>query len=87
MQFGHWAGDVYQVIVVVDHDVNIHNYNEVVWKALCALDPELTCSFRWARGYAGPCGADTGLRIEDGNRCHAQVALGRFYAGHGRMRF
>src|SRR5205807_10341295 len=29
-----------KVLVVVDHDVDIHNYSEVVWKALCALDPE-----------------------------------------------
>ncbi|MBI3668218.1 MAG: menaquinone biosynthesis decarboxylase [Acidobacteria bacterium] len=29
-----------KVLVVVDHDVNVHNYREVVWKALCAIDPE-----------------------------------------------
>ncbi|HEV8384822.1 MAG TPA: menaquinone biosynthesis decarboxylase [Candidatus Acidoferrales bacterium] len=29
-----------KVIVVVDHDVDVHNYREVVWKALCAIDPE-----------------------------------------------
>src|SRR5205807_8869338 len=34
-----------KVIVVVDHDVDIHNYNEVVWKALCALDPERDVQF------------------------------------------
>ncbi len=34
-----------KVIVVVDHDVNIHNYNEVVWKTLCALDPERDVQF------------------------------------------
>ena len=28
-----------KVIVVVDHDVNVHNYREVVWKALCAHRP------------------------------------------------
>ena len=28
-----------KVVVVVDHDVNVHNYREVVWKALCAIDP------------------------------------------------
>jgi len=34
-----------KVIVVVDHDVDIHNYSEVVWKALCALDPERDVQF------------------------------------------
>ncbi len=29
-----------KVLVVVDHDVNVHNDREVVWKALCAIDPE-----------------------------------------------
>ena len=34
-----------KVIVVVDHDVDIHNRSEVVWKALCALDPERDVQF------------------------------------------
>ena len=34
-----------KVIVVVDHDVDIHNYNEVVWKSLCTLDPERDVQF------------------------------------------
>ena len=34
-----------KVIVVVDHDVNVHNYREVVWKALCAIDPERDVQF------------------------------------------
>jgi 4-hydroxy-3-polyprenylbenzoate decarboxylase len=34
-----------KVIVVVDHDVNVHDYREVVWKALCALDPERDVQF------------------------------------------
>jgi len=34
-----------KVIVVVDHDVDIHNYSEVVWKTLCALDPERDVQF------------------------------------------
>jgi len=34
-----------KVIVVVDHDVDVHNYREVVWKALCALDPERDVQF------------------------------------------
>jgi 4-hydroxy-3-polyprenylbenzoate decarboxylase len=34
-----------KMIVVVDHDVDVHNYNEVVWKALCAVDPERDVQF------------------------------------------
>ena len=34
-----------KLIVVVDHDVNIHDYREVAWKALCALDPERDVQF------------------------------------------
>jgi 4-hydroxy-3-polyprenylbenzoate decarboxylase len=34
-----------KVVVVVDHDVDVHNYSEVVWKALCALDPERDVQF------------------------------------------
>ena len=34
-----------KVVVVVDHDVDIHNSSEVVWKALCAIDPERDIQF------------------------------------------
>ncbi|MBI1749270.1 MAG: menaquinone biosynthesis decarboxylase [Acidobacteria bacterium] len=34
-----------KVIVVVDHDVDVHNSSEVVWKALCAIDPERDIQF------------------------------------------
>ncbi len=34
-----------KVIVVVDHDVNVQNPSEVVWKTLCALDPERDIQF------------------------------------------
>ena len=34
-----------KVIVVVDDDVNAHDYREVIWKALCALDPERDVQF------------------------------------------
>ena len=34
-----------KVVVVVDHDVDVHNYREVVWKALCAIDPERDVQF------------------------------------------
>ncbi len=34
-----------KVIVVVDHDVDVQNSGEVVWKALCAIDPERDIQF------------------------------------------
>jgi 4-hydroxy-3-polyprenylbenzoate decarboxylase len=34
-----------KVLVVVDHDVDVHNYREVVWKALCAIDPQRDVQF------------------------------------------
>jgi 4-hydroxy-3-polyprenylbenzoate decarboxylase len=34
-----------KVVVVVDHDVNVQNFREVVWKSLCAIDPERDVQF------------------------------------------
>jgi 4-hydroxy-3-polyprenylbenzoate decarboxylase len=34
-----------KVVVVVDHDVNVQDSSEVVWKALCAIDPERDVQF------------------------------------------
>lgn len=34
-----------KVVVVVDEDVNIQDAREVVWKALCAIDPERDIQF------------------------------------------
>ena len=34
-----------KVIVVVDHDVDVQDSGEVVWKALCAIDPERDIQF------------------------------------------
>jgi 4-hydroxy-3-polyprenylbenzoate decarboxylase len=34
-----------KVVVVVDHDVNVQDSGEVVWKALCAIDPERDIQF------------------------------------------
>ena len=70
-----------KVIVVVDHDVNVHDYREVVWKALCAIDPERDVQFMLGPdGHAGPRRANAGFRVEDGNRCDAQVGQRRIYA-------
>ena len=55
-----------KVIVVVDHDVDVHNYREVVWKALCAIDPERDVQF-----VLGPVDTlDHAQRMQDyGSRC------------------
>jgi len=34
-----------KVIVVVDHDVDVQNPSEVVWKTLCAIDPQRDVEF------------------------------------------
>ena len=34
-----------KVLVIVDHDVNVQDPREVVWKALCAIDPERDTQF------------------------------------------
>jgi 4-hydroxy-3-polyprenylbenzoate decarboxylase len=34
-----------KVVLVVDHDVNVQDSREVVWKALCAIDPERDVQF------------------------------------------
>jgi 4-hydroxy-3-polyprenylbenzoate decarboxylase len=50
-----------KVIVVVDHDVDIQNFREVVWKSLCALDPERDIQF-----VMGPVDSlDHAARIQD----------------------
>jgi 4-hydroxy-3-polyprenylbenzoate decarboxylase len=34
-----------KVVIVVDHDVNVQDFREVTWKALCAIDPERDVQF------------------------------------------
>lgn len=34
-----------KVIIVVDHDVDVQNPSEVVWKSLCAIDPQRDIEF------------------------------------------
>jgi 4-hydroxy-3-polyprenylbenzoate decarboxylase len=34
-----------KVLVIVDHDVDVQNFREVVWKSLCAIDPERDVQF------------------------------------------
>jgi 4-hydroxy-3-polyprenylbenzoate decarboxylase len=50
-----------KLIVVVDHDVDVQNPREVVWKTLCALDPERDIQF-----VMGPVDSlDHAARIQD----------------------
>ena len=50
-----------KVVVVVDHDVNVQNSREVVWKSLCAIDPERDVEF-----VMGPADTlDHASRIQD----------------------
>ena len=50
-----------KVVVVVDHDVNVQNFREVVWKSLCAIDPERDVEF-----VLGPADTlDHASRIQD----------------------
>jgi 4-hydroxy-3-polyprenylbenzoate decarboxylase len=50
-----------KVIVVVDHDVDIQNPRELVWKALCAIDPERDVQFTF-----GPVDTlDHAARVQD----------------------
>ena len=50
-----------KVVVVVDHDVQVSNFREVVWKALCAIDPERDVQF-----VLGPVDTlDHAARIQD----------------------
>ncbi len=34
-----------KVVIVVDHDVDVQNASEVVWKSLCAIDPQRDIEF------------------------------------------
>ena len=50
-----------KVIVVVDHDVDVQNPREVVWKTLCAIDPERDIQFMF-----GPTDSlDHAARVQD----------------------
>jgi 4-hydroxy-3-polyprenylbenzoate decarboxylase len=50
-----------KVIVVVDHDVDVQNPSEVLWKVLCAIDPQRDVQF-----VQGPVDTlDHAARIQD----------------------
>ncbi len=64
-----------KVVVVVDHDVNVQDFREVVWKALCAIDPERDVQFvAGAGGFPGPRVTQAGFRVKDGYRRDAKMA-------------
>jgi len=67
-----------KVIVVVDHDVDIHNYSEVVWKTLCAWT-RTRRAISLGHGHAGSrrtCrfGSKMGLTPRSGHRRFANRA-------------
>jgi 4-hydroxy-3-polyprenylbenzoate decarboxylase len=75
-----------KVVVVVDHDVDVHNFREVVWKALCAIDPERDVQF-----VLGPADSlDHASRRQDfGSKMGVDATRkwpGRDSTGRGRMR-
>jgi 4-hydroxy-3-polyprenylbenzoate decarboxylase len=78
-----------KVIVVVDDDVDIHNYGEVVWKTLCAIDPQRDIQF-----VMGPMDTlDHAARMQDygskmgidATRKWAAEGYGRRWPGEARM--
>ena len=77
-----------KVVVVVDHDVNVQNFREVVWKALCAIDPERDVQF-----VLGPADTlDHASRRQDfgskmGIDATRKWAERRASSGPGRMKF
>ena len=67
-------------IVVVDHDVDVHNLREVTWKAFNHIDPRARYPIRArprrpARTRLPP----AQFRLQDGGRCHPQLAERGFY--------
>jgi len=75
-----------KVIVVVDHDVNIHITVRWFGRRSVALDLSETCIFLGPGGYTGSCGAER-TSGEDGDRRNAQVAIRRIYTAVARLRF
>ena len=57
-----------KVVLIVDHDVDVQNSREVVWKALCAIDPERDIQFvLGSGGHTRPCCKAPGFWIENGD--------------------
>ena len=82
MRSGVWARRCSaSVIVVVDEDVDVQNVSEVAWKALNNIDPERDIQF-----VLGPVDSLdhasrlAELRLQDGDRRHAQVERRRVRA-------
>ena len=63
-------------VVVVDADVDVHDYAQVAWRAFNNVDPARDIvADRGAAGRAGPLVAAPVLGRQDGHRRHAQVAV------------
>ncbi|MFB3096026.1 MAG: menaquinone biosynthesis decarboxylase [Candidatus Acidiferrales bacterium] len=70
-----------KVLVVVDEDVNVHDPGEVVWKALCAIDPERDVEF-----HLGPVDTlDHAARLPDFGS-HMGIDATRKWAAEGYAR-
>ena len=70
-----------KVLVVVDEDVNVHDPGEVVWKALCAIDPERDVEF-----HLGPVDTlDHAARLPDFGS-HMGIDATRKWASEGYAR-
>ena len=67
-------------IVVVDEDVDVQDIADVTLKVFNHIDPERDIQFTLGPGgLARPCRAPAQLRIEDGDRRHAQVGQRRVH--------
>jgi 4-hydroxy-3-polyprenylbenzoate decarboxylase len=70
-----------KVLVVVDDDVNVHDPQEVTWKALCAIDPERDVEF-----HLGPLDTlDHAARLPDFGS-HMGIDATRKWASEGYTR-
>ena len=70
-----------KVLLVVDEDVNVHDPGEVVWKALCAIDPERDVEF-----HLGPVDTlDHAARLPDFGS-HMGIDATRKWASEGYAR-
>ncbi len=70
-----------KVLLVVDEDVNLHDPGEVVWKALCAIDPERDVEF-----HLGPVDTlDHAARLPDFGS-HMGIDATRKWASEGYAR-
>ena len=70
-----------KTVIIVDQDVNVHDLREVAWIVGTHIDPSARRSDdeRPAR-RSGRCLRSSGVRRQDGHRCHAEVGGGGLHA-------